>query len=493
LASFFGLNALAQRYKNCSSILPNATAMEGQLASKKRYVVLPGKGISGSAMQASIFHKKSGISDIARMVAAGAELATMMTAKLSPFAFAANTSILAASPASAELASGIGERDFEVVSQRFSDGPAVVAMTETARLAFEASHPDLRVLPVTEYHLPGTRRRRQGAKPANLPAGQSAIGADGKIFVDDLKQRVLAGAADNGGGAGKGVMVGVVDTGIDNEHPGLKKSVTLRRCYIPGAESAVGPVDWGPAFLDRAGHGTHVAGIIAAQAGHGGPAGVAPEAEVISYRVFPDTGDGLKGAENAVIIDSIRAAVEDGCHIVNLSIEGARLKEDGVRSAIADAWEQGVVCIAAAGNGFGNPVSYPAALPHCIAVTAIGRDGSFPPQAEFQEHVSSHRSQVDPEIFLALFSNYGPRVQFTAPGHAIVSTFPANQWWFFSGTSMAAPFISGMLAQLLSNNANVLKMMGSAERSAAMLQMLVGRAKTLKLPQTAQEGYGLPA
>jgi subtilisin len=164
-----------------------------------------------------------------------------------------------------------------------------------------------------------------------------------------------------------------------------------------------------------------------------------------------------------------------------------------VRDAVVHAWEQGVVCIAASGNGYGNPVAYPAALQHCIAVTAIGRDDTFPADDEFKEHVSDQRSEVDPAIFLASFSNYGPRVQFTAPGHAIVSTFPENRWWFLSGTSMAAPFISGILAQLLSSNTNVLNMMGNAQRSAAMLQMLVGRAKILKLPQKAHEGYGLPA
>lgn len=95
-------------------------------------------------------------------------------------------------------------------------------------------------------------------------------------------------------------------------------------------------------------------------------------------------------------------------------------------------------------------------------------------------------------MFLASFSNFGPKVQFTAPGHAIVSCFPGGRWWMESGTSMAAPFVSGVLARLLSANPNIRDAMGSADRSAAALQILIGRARKLLLPQSGQEGHGLP-
>ena len=193
-----------------------------------------------------------------------------------------------------------------------------------------------------------------------------------------------------------------------------------------------------------------------------------------------------------MIIDSIRAAIDDGCHIINLSIEGATLKEDGVRSAVADAWSNGVLCIAAAGNGYGNPVSYPAALQHCVAVTAIGREGAFPNKPDFTKHVSDQRAASDQAVFFAAFSNFGPQVQFAAPGHAVVSTYPGGEWWFSSGTSMAAPYVTGMLARFLSANGNILNMAGDEHRSAAMLQMLVARSHVLQLPQLSQEGYGLP-
>jgi subtilisin family serine protease len=449
---------------------------------KKRYVILPLKGISGPAMAASVFQ-----------TGGGRLLPEVFKKDVRPLVegIPESSGIAQATPATVELSGIVADEDFATLSQRFPDGPAVVSMTDAGRRAFEASFPSLRVLPITTYHLPGRSPRSKRAKPEGaVVAGQSAVAA-GQVFTADAKQRFLTAAS--AGAGGRGVRVGVLDTGVDNAHPALAPAVSMLRCYIPDAPpTAGGPVNWGPALLERSGHGTHVAGIIAARDGHGGPAGVAPEAEIVSYRIFPDNPSRQMGAENAVIIDSIRAAIDDGCHIINLSIEGPSLKEDGVRTAVSDAWAQGVVCIAAAGNGFGNPVSYPAALQHCVAVTAIGHDDAFPHGQGFEQHVSNQRATADPKIFLASFSNFGPPVQFTAPGHAIVSTFPGGGWWFDSGTSMAAPFISGVLARLLSTNSNILNMRGNADRSAAMLQMLVGRARMLKLPQAVQEGYGLP-
>ncbi|MCO5162219.1 MAG: S8 family serine peptidase [Mesorhizobium sp.] len=456
--------------------------MARRFGARRRYVVMPGEGVTSEAMQSAVAGMRTGI----------VRFATDNVGRYGHFA--ANTMVSAARSVSDELSEAVGGADLEVVSQRFPDGPAVVSMTHAGRLALEAANPDLRVLPITTYYLPGRKPQRAKARAAGaVPSGISAVDAAGAVFTADAKQYFLAGEV-NGHQNGKGVTVGIIDTGIDSTHQALAPSVALLRCLIAGADPTSGrPVDWGAAWAEEAGHGTHVAGIIAAQPGHGGPAGVAPDAKVIGYRVFPDTGGAPKGAENPEIINSIRAAIDDGCDIVNLSIEGPKLREDGVRSAINDAWIRGVVCVAAAGNGFGLPVSYPAAQPHCVAVTAIGRDGAFQPVPAFTAHVSNQRSAVDPAIFLASFSNFGPQVQFTAPGHAIVSTFPNGGWWIMSGTSMAAPFVSGMLARFLSGNSNIMAMERNAKRSAAMVQMLIGRAKVLRLPQAAQEGYGLPA
>lgn len=453
--------------------------------SRKRYIVLPNQGIVGKVMEAAVFLERSAYGPTGQLNAQVDELRSAATGAVTAALDTAERPALHPS-------------EYHVLSHRFGDGPALVSMSENARWALEAAHPGLRIVDVTRYYLPGLApRNRSGAVWAaglTRPAGQSAVLDNGKIFLDDAKQRIVAQWPLNSSNEGAGVMVGLLDTGVDATHPALIHAVSTERCIVAGAPlSAKGPVNWGEADNARAGHGTHVAGVICAAPGFGGPPGMAPKVQVASYRVFPDNPTGAKPAENYDVIDAIRAAIEDGCHIINLSIEGAGLKEDGVRSAISDAWQQGVVCIAAAGNGWGLPVSYPAALPLCIAVTACGRIGAFPPLPSFQRLVSNERSKVDPDIFLAAFSNFGPRVQFIAPGHAIVSTFPGGRWWIDSGTSMASPFVAGLLARVLSDTPEILGMYGDEKRSAAMTQLLAVRARLLQMPQRSHEGWGLPA
>ncbi|MGO7265022.1 S8 family peptidase [Rhizobium leguminosarum] len=455
-----------------------------KIRQRKRYVILPGTGIASHAMESAVFKQAHGAS-----IAQEAKQQVERYFELS----SANTVVASAITSVSSLADTLEEADFELISQRFADGPATVRMSESAKMALAAINPDFRIVPVTRYYIPGYKPRGKTMLAA-LPAAVDANDAVNGVYMTDVKQHFLAGLAIENHENGAGVTIGVVDSGIDNQHPALTGRVALMRCLVPGEDpNAGGPVDWGPNMSHLSGHGTHVAGIIAGEGGHGGPGGVAPAANLISYRIFPNNPTGMKGAENGAIIDAIRAAVEDDCRVINLSIEGSGLKDDGVRSAIADAWSQGVLCIAAAGNGFGNPVSYPAAHPHCVAVTAVGREGSFPPMPELEQYVGNQRSQIDQDVFLASFSNFGPRVQFTGPGHAIVSTFPHAGWWFNSGTSMAAPFVTGILALLLASRPNVLGMIGNADRSASMLQMLIAQAKMLRLPQAFHEGYGLPA
>jgi subtilisin family serine protease len=491
---------------------------------RTRYVVMPRSGVVADAMTAALIEPaRVGATLMAAPVflapLGGSLRAAVSAASLfedggpqavgaaPDEAFGAEAAV-EAPPASAmdQLATEIGDEDYRVLSQKFDDGPAMVSLTPVAKLGFEAANPGVRILPVTRYALPDTeakaRRRRKpasdglaaaaGAEPAGKVT-QSAQDAAGTVWTTDFKSTVLPTLA--AGALGAGVNVAVIDTGVDGDHPALAGSLQISRCLIAGAHPAEGrPVDWGAAAATRAAHGTHVAGIIAARPGQGGPQGVAPAAGLCSYRIFPDNPGGEKGAENIDIINSIIAAIRDGCHVINLSIEGAKLREDGVRSAITEAWNQGVICVAAAGNGFGGPVSYPAAHPNCVAVTALGKLEAYPTQPEFKKYESATDiSGADPSIYLAAFSNFGPQVQFAAPGHAVISTFPGNQWWFDSGTSMAAPYVAGMLARVLSNTPAVLNATGDAARSAAMLGLLIGGARALRLPQRGQEGYGLPS
>ena len=210
---------------------------------------------------------------------------------------------------------------------------------------------------------------------------------------------------------GTGVTVAVVDTGVDSNHPDLAGQVLPGADFITGAEGTV---------TDPNGHGTHVAGIIAAAAGNGeGIAGVAPGARILPIRVLGANGSGyLSDAANGIVY-----AADHGADVINLSISSTT-SIDAMTNAIAYARSRGVVVVAAAGNtrANGSPVSYPAADPGVLAVAATDSAGRFAP-----------------------YSNAGDYVDVAAPGSAVLSTFPGG-YRTMSGTSMAAPHVAGLAA-----------------------------------------------
>ena len=170
--------------------------------------------------------------------------------------------------------------------------------------------------------------------------------------------------------------------------------------------------------------GIHVAGIIGMnQAQPSVLRGVAPGVAIRSYPVFPDTGE---GATNYDIMSAIDRAVEDGCHILNLSLGGGDADE-ATRAAVGHAAESGVLVIAAAGNDGRKAVSYPAAFPTAVAVSAMGRRGTFPDEFSETGDVAKPFGQSADE-FVAAFSNIGPQISFAGPGVGVVSTVPTSAW-----------------------------------------------------------------
>lgn len=286
---------------------------------------------------------------------------------------------------------------------------------------------------------------------------------------------------DHGLSSGRGVKVGIIDTGVDARHPDIVVdggSVFVRE------EGDAG--DSGPAGVN-AGHGTHVAGIIA---GRGSPLtgkrGIAAGVSIMSYRVFPNAGT---GASSYDVVRAIDRAVDDGCDLINLSLE-LHSPDPAVESALQSAFERGTVAVVAAGNGGRKSVSYPARWPVAIAISALGKIGTFPSWSSEGVDVMGPFSPVDREIFVAAFSNIGPEIAGAAPGLGIVSCLPAASYGVMSGTSMAAPAATAVLAALLSQQVAVLRAARDADRSRQITGLLRGAVQSLGLP-TDHAGAGI--
>ncbi|WP_338826049.1 hypothetical protein MTBGP_02640 [Moorella thermoacetica] len=209
------------------------------------------------------------------------------------------------------------------------------------------------------------------------------------------------------------VIVAVVDSGIDFYQEDLQGRISL-----DGAWDFVLNDNYP---LDLDGHGTEVAGIIAAATGNAtGIAGTAgrQNVQILPLRVFNLQGQ----ADTYLVSQAITYAVDNGAQVINLSLGGPQYSQV-VADAVTYAREHGAVVVAAAGNDSG-PVSYPAALPHVIAVAAS--DGG--------ERVAD-------------FSNHGPQVMVAAPGVDVLTTGISYPGYIYvAGTSMAAPFVSAAAA-----------------------------------------------
>jgi subtilisin len=257
---------------------------------------------------------------------------------------------------------------------------------------------------------------------------------------------------------GTGVTVGVVDSGV-GPHPDLLVAGGLNT--VTGEN----PTAFGSNGPD--GHGTHVAGIIAARGGAPtGMTGVTPGATLRSYRVF---GKNAETASNFSIAKAIDAAVADGCDLINMSLGGG--PQDPLTSeAIAEARAAGVVVLAANGNDGREPVSFPAAFDLCLAVSAMGRKGTFPPRTATQDAVARPTGK-DKSNFVAAFSNIGEDTDLTGPGIGVISTVPGG-YTVMDGTSMACPAATGAAARHLSNNPQILNMARNQARSNAIIELI---------------------
>ncbi|PNI09402.1 peptidase S8 [Arthrobacter sp. AFG7.2] len=222
---------------------------------------------------------------------------------------------------------------------------------------------------------------------------------------------------------GNGIKVAVIDSGVAIDHEDISHKVVARANF---SDTVIDE----PADYDRYGHGTHVAGIVAAEHNSTGVAGVCPGCTILDAKVLDDGGAGSSSAVAA----GVDWAVAQGAKVINMSL-GQRVPSRTLEVAIKNAWSEGVVIVAAAGNAGTEAEIYPAAYSKVIAVAATDNKDAKAP-----------------------FSSYGEWVDVAAPGVDIYSTFPHHEFVagiqggrhkgydLGSGTSMASPVVAGVAA-----------------------------------------------
>lgn len=285
---------------------------------------------------------------------------------------------------------------------------------------------------------------------------------------------------------GRGVKIGVIDTGF-GKHDALRHVKNLGAFEGVYLNPAAG--------FDTHGHGTHVAGIIAARPSRRRDyRGIAPMAAVVTIKVASGSRR-LAQSNDRWNQDSVSEAIEylaahERVDLINMSF-GSRQRSLTVHDAVRDAFDQGVLCLCAAGNDGKDQLRFPAALEETVAVAALGKVGFGPRNGRLMPDEPGKVTEGG--FFLAPFSNYGPGVACIAPGVRVISTAPFHPMAYsvMSGTSMAAPAACAALATVLSGDAAYHALPRSAARAIHARNALEKACKTVELSFT-YEGKGVP-
>ncbi len=223
---------------------------------------------------------------------------------------------------------------------------------------------------------------------------------------------------------GEGVKIAILDTGIDWEHPDLAGIVAGGVCIVCNS-STTDSVEW----MDRDGHGTAVAGVIAAQRNGFGVLGAAYGVRLYAVKVLNDTGVGYVSN----VIAGIEWAVENNMNIIVMSFSSPDYS-GGEAQAVQEAYSKGLLLIASAGNSgpTSGTVGYPAALAGVIAVGATDYWNNVPD-----------------------WSSRGPELDLAAPGVGVNTTWIGNEYASLSGTSFSVPYVAASAALVWSARSNL--------------------------------------
>jgi serine protease len=224
----------------------------------------------------------------------------------------------------------------------------------------------------------------------------------------------------------KSFKVAIIDSGVQVGHPDIPcLPIDDPDTNCKGTSFGIDDPWYDP--QGSAGHGTHVFGTIGAIGGnHKGVVGMVPDSDGICYliaRVFDDEGNGIYASS---VFEAIDWAVSEGANVINMSLGGDSYYRAG-QEAIDSAYAKGALSVASAGNSGSETFKYPASFNHVTSVAAVTTAGSR-----------------------ASFSTYNNRVDVAAPGVGILSTYIGGGYSSLSGTSMAAPHVTGAIAKVWS-------------------------------------------
>lgn len=288
------------------------------------------------------------------------------------------------------------------------------------------------------------------SKPEKIPYG-----------IDMIKAREIWGTSKKG----EGIVIAVLDTGCNTEHPDLQGSII-------GGHNFTDDDNGNPeVYTDYRGHGTHVAGIIAARENGIGVVGVAPLSKLLILKTINRNGKGKY--EN--VINALRYTIAwrgpngEKVSIINMSL-GGTLHDEDLYKTIKEIRKNGILLVVASGNdgdgkGDTSEINYPGFYQEVIQVGSIDSTGK-----------------------LSSFSNTNINLDFVAPGSGVQSTFLNGQYATLSGTSMATPHVSGALALILNLIPN--GTYNPTISSYLAYSYLLEHAKTLNL-SIFEEGNGL--